>query len=149
MLHICAIFGNIVCTKLSKKNGWNYMRIADWVYYLCGVCASTLPFGIIGILEENDISKDDLGVGIIFVCACFVATSMMILQKIWKIQYNHEILIFRNSFGIVRQYKIEELCFFDGKRLCVIKHQGKRVVQWDTLIMNTKEEVALCKFLLK
>lgn len=149
MLHICAILGNIVWTKLVKRDTWNYMRIADWVYYLCGVCAATLPFGIIGVIEENLMSKDDLTVCIIFVCACVVATGIMILQKVWKIQYNCETLVFRNSFGIVRQYKIVELDLFESERLCEIQHQGKRVIQWDTLIMNTEEEIALCRFLLR
>ncbi len=149
MLHVCAILGNVVWTKLFKRNAWNYMRIADWVYYLCGVCASTLPLGIVGAVEENVMSKDDLAVCIIFICACIVATSIMILQKVWRIQYNNEILIFRNSFGCVRQYRIDELEPFENGRLCGILCNRKRIIQWDTLIMNTEEEISLCRFLSK
>lgn len=149
LLNICAIVCNIMRARLSQKDEWNYLCIADWVYYLCGVIASTLSFGIIAILEENPMGRGDLLVGFVFIVSCAISTCLMILQKVWRIQYNDEILIFRNSFGIVRQYKIDELVLSESGRLCGILHNEKKIIQWDTLIMNTNEEISLCRFLLR
>lgn len=149
MLHVCALLGNIVVKYLYKRTPRQCLRIADWVYYLCGVSAVVLPFGIVGVLEENAIDSDDRLICIIFVCACFVATGIMILQKIWKVEYNCETLIFRNSLGIRRRYKMDELEYREGKRLCEIRWRGKKIIQWDSLIMNTREEIALSRFLIK
>ena len=148
LLHVCAILGNIVWNRLPKKDdGWHYLRIAQWVYYICGVYCVVFPFGIIGVLEEDIMSGDNLFIGILFACACIVSTIIMIIQKIWKIQYNSDILIFRNSFGIKYRYKLNELVEFEGKRLCGLQHNGKKVIQWDSLIMNSLEEISLGRVL--
>lgn len=124
------------------------MHIAQWVYYLSGVMATTLSFGIIGILEETPKSHDDIFVCLIFGIACTGATILMVLQKVWKVQYDSETLLFRNAFGRVKQYKIKELTYSEKGRLCTVLHNGRKVIQWDTLIMNNIEEVLLCRVLL-
>lgn len=149
MLIICAILCNMLRGRFPKKDAWNYMCIADWVYYLSGIIAFTLSFGIVAILAENPIDKEDLAICFIFAISCVGATCLMTLQKVWRIKYNDEILIFRNSFGSVRQYRIDDLILFENGRLCGILHNEKRIIQWDTLIMNTKEEISLCRFLTK
>lgn len=84
---------------------------------------------------------------VLFSVACVVCAVIMAVQKIWCIKYNKEILIFRNSFGLTKTYYVNELVITDGERMSCIIHNGKVVIQWDSFIMNIKEDVALCKFL--
>ena len=148
-LNLLAIFCGLFKKKTLNNNSWNYFSIASWVYYLCGIIATILPLGIIATIEEGDISAEDFAICLIFFVTCVISNCVMVIQKVWRIKYNDEIVVFRNSFGIVRKYKIKELRLSENDRLCKILYNGKRIIQWDTLIMNVSEEVDVCRTIFK
>ena len=143
-INLLSIFCDLFRRKIQNDE-WNNFGIARWVYYFCGVIATIFPLGIIAIMKEANRSTDDIAIIIIFLVACILSNCIMILQKIWRIKYNDEIVVFRNSFGIVRRYKINDLRLIESSRLCKVLYNGKTIIQWDSLIMNTIEEVNFCR----
>lgn len=41
----------------SRRSKWNFLKISDWVFYLCGVSSFGLAFGVAAILEDRDVSQ--------------------------------------------------------------------------------------------
>lgn len=72
---------------------------------------------------------------------------MMIVQSVWQIRYDSERLIFRNSFGITREFNTRARVLVVNKRMTRIVLDGKTIIKWDSAIMDIKEEIALYKTL--
>ncbi len=127
-----------ICNNKTKKpnEGWQYLRIANWLFYLCGIASSTLSLGI-------DYPLD--AISILFVCACIVSVVIMFIQRMWLIKYNDKVLIFRNSFGIKKRYEISKLSVVTSDRIDKIYCDNKKVIEWDTVIMNINESIALIR----
>ena len=152
IINILALLLPIFCNLFKKKmqnNKWFYFGIARWVYYSCGIGVSILTLGIIAIIKEENRSTEHIAISWLFLTYCIMANCIMVVQRVWKIKYNDEIVVFRNSFGIVREYNINDLHLLDNDRLCKVLCNGKTIIQWDTLIMNTIEEVNFCRTISK
>ena len=67
----------------------------------------------------------------------------MILQKIWRIRYNGEWLVFRNSFGRVRRYPMSELCIRYGENENKLLCRGGEITGWPPPIMDIIGEIEL------
>lgn len=139
----------IVYTAISKhyfkkENEWSYLSISDSVFYICGAISFFLSFGIIAIIKEQD--RDSISIGILFFVACLLCIWIMLIQKIWRIKYNNDVLIFRNCFGVTQKYNVCDIRFADGSRVSKIFLNKKPIISWDTLIINTAEDVAISIF---
>lgn len=130
---------------MPKVNSWNYLRIGNWVFFLSGVMSFTLLFGVIAILKDKDESQ--YATCILFVIACIVCVAIMVIQKNWRIKYNCAKLYFRNSFGFTTQYEIDRVSIIDDKRMTRIIYDDKVIIEWDTMIVNLQEDIALHRFL--
>ena len=130
----------------KKDDGWKKLTIAKWVFYFCGIVSFVLSLGLGAEVEALELqNKGPSGVSVIFGLACIISAYIMFFSKMWFIKYNEEVLIFRNSFGVTKRYHIDELTITDGNRENRIWHKGKVVIEWDTMIMNIKEEIAIYK----
>ena len=129
----------------SRRSKWNFLKISDWVFYLCGVSSFGLAFGVAAILEDRDVSQ--YPICLLFSAACLFSAIMMIVQSVWQIRYDSERLIFRNSFGITREFNTRALVLVVNKRMTRIVLDGKTIIKWDSAIMDIKEEIALYKTL--
>ena len=103
----------------------------------------SLSFGITAILEEH--ATEQYSICFLFVIACIICAVIMIVQKTWQIKYNEEVLVFRNAIGLTREFILSELVVCEGNRTTRILHNNKDVATWDSLLMNTEEEIALIK----
>ena len=129
----------------SAGSQWSFLRISNWVFYICGVSSFGLAFGVAAILEDRDVSQ--YPICLLFSAACLFSAIMMIVQSVWQIRYDSEKLIFRNSFGITKEFNMRDLVLVEDKRMTRIKLDGKTIIKWDSAIMDIKEEIALYKTL--
>ena len=135
---------NIISDKRTKNDVWKRLTIAKWVFYFCGIAAWVLSFGVIAEVEAMESrNQEQIGVCVCFCVACVTCACIMFFQRMWYIKYNDEVLIFRNSFGLVKKYYIDELTIIDGERVNQICHNGKTVIKWDNMIMNLEEEIEI------
>lgn len=141
------IVSSFISKRFRSKDSWNYLRIADWIFYFCGIISFSLSFGCAAILEDRDTAQ--YATCLLFAVACITGTAIMFVQKTWRIKYNNDILIFRNSFGFTKEYSINKLTFIEEKRFSRIICNGKTVVKWDTSIMNIDEDISIHKYFCK
>lgn len=137
----------IVCSMLFKKRRnelWNYLTLAKWVYYFGSGASFVLSFGLYGIVE--DIENDD-GTLYIFIFAICIGVMLSFMQKVWSIKYNTTTLIFRNSFGFVKEYNIRELELVEKENMIEIRLNGKKIIEWPILLANSKEDIEFYKFM--
>lgn len=146
-INLFFILSSFISKRIRSRNSWNYLRISDWVFYFCGIVSFSLSFGCAAILEDNDSSQ--YATCLLFAVACITGMVIMFVQKIWRIKYNSDILIFRNSFGFSKEYRINQLTLIEDKRFSRIIHNGNTVVKWDSSIMNTAEDISIHKHLCK
>lgn len=79
----------------------------------------------------------------VFGTSCAGCVLLMILQKIWRIRYNGEWLVFRNSFGRVRRYPMSELCIRYGENENKLLCRGGEITGWPPPIMDIIGEIEL------
>ena len=115
------------------------------VFYICGVSSFGLAFGVAAIVEDRDVSQ--YPICLLFSVACLFSAIMMIAQSVWQIRYDSERLIFRNSFGITKEFNMRDLVLVEDKRMTRITLDGKTIIKWDSAIMNMKDEITLYKTL--
>lgn len=78
--------------------------------------------------------------------AILTAICIIIVQKTWYVKYDDKELIFRNSFGITKKYNINELSLVEKERMSEIYFKGKKIIEWDTAIVNIKQDIEISKF---
>lgn len=136
---------DIICIFLSifskKSNSVNILTVANWVYYLTSVGSFLLCFTLFEEIKANAFE----GI-VIFSVAVLMGICLMLVQKIWYIKYDDKELIFRNSFGITKKYNIKELSLVEKERMSEIHYNGKKIIEWDTAIMNIKQDIEISKF---
>lgn len=129
----------------KKRKDVNCLTVASWVYYFCSIVSFLFCFTL---YEEiiADVENRSLEFIILFSIAIFTMICMMLVQKIWCVKYDDKELIFRNSFGVTRKYNINELSLVEKERMSEIHFKGKKIIEWDTLIVNFKQDLELSKF---
>lgn len=100
------------------------------------------------LIEEikADPQEKDFRFIVLFSVAILTAICIILVQKIWYIKYDEKELIFRNSFGITKKYNINELSLVEKGRISEIHFKGKKIIGWDTTIVNFKQDIEISKF---
>lgn len=135
LMLVCRAFTH----KRYRQQHPNQFTVAPWVFYASGIMSLGLSFGLYGTL--------DIGGYVIFILACFTGIILMYVQMIWKIEYNEEELLFRNTFGIVRKYPIQGLSIIEGERVYKLMYNDKKIAEWDILIVDIEAEVRMARFI--
>lgn len=139
------IIGVFLSLIPKKTNNINILKMANWVYYFLSIGSFLLCFGLAEEIKADPQEKD-FGVIVIFSVAILTAICIILVQKIWYIKYDEKELIFRNSFGITKKYNINELSLVEKERMSEIYFKGKKIIEWDTAIVNIKQDIEISKF---
>ncbi len=101
-----------------------------------------MPSGLIGCIEDKNIVMSA-----IFASAVVFGIYLMLAQKLWRITYGEQLLIFRNSFATTHTYQISEINLLNKGRTTVLRHNEKKITSWDFMLVNIDEDIALMRFL--
>ena len=144
LINISSMICSILHRYTKRQDSWRYLRIASWVFYLCGIMSFVLSFGIAAMVEDND--KSQYGICLLFLVSCITCALLMITQKLWCVKYNDEVLYFRNSFGLAKKYDINKLVLIEGERMNKILFNGMIIIKWDNLIVDLQQDVEISRF---
>ncbi|MCM1486707.1 MAG: hypothetical protein NC122_10950, partial [Faecalibacterium sp.] len=100
---------------------------------------------IIGIATLN--CRDDLCMLCLFFFFVLVAFFIMLFQARWKIQYGGNEVYVQNFFGKRKTYLKNELTEQYSGRITSIFCHGKRVAEYDLLLVKTEDSVSLSRFI--
>lgn len=125
--------------KKSEKEGWRHLTVADWLFYFCATVSFCFSLSLYDMLY--DFNLEELSLCIIFGITVVTTFLLMLWQNIWLIRYNNNILIFRNSFGIKKEFLTNEIVILSGERVTKILCNGKEITKYDIMYMNLKEVI--------
>lgn len=139
------IIGVFLSLIPKKTNNINSLTIANWVYYFSSIVSFFFCFTLIEEIKADPQEKDFWFI-VLFSVAILTAICIILVQKIWYIKYDEKELIFRNSFGITKKYNINELSLVEKGRISEIHFKGKKIIDWDTTMVNFKQDIEISKF---
>ena len=131
--------------KKAPTSRWKELYIANWVFYFGGFCSFLFCFALWGEMEEP---QPRIWVYVIFGVSCVGCVLLMVLQKIWRIRYDDEMLVFRNSFGVVSRYPMADLYIKERKNVFCLMCLDREVTRWEPCIMNIWASIEFEKALL-
>ncbi len=132
--------------KSPQKTGlWKQLALANWIFYFCAFASGFLCFGVVAELQEIQIGASDMResmpiivfFSVIILCSGYIA----VFQKIWRIRYHDDELIFRNFIGRTYRYPLKDVKIVTKKRMKQLYSGNKKITQWDELLVNMQEEI--------
>lgn len=146
---IIAVILNILFRNKHSQitESFKTLTLANWVFNLCGIMSFILSFGLYGLITNNPNNFNDIGLCILFSSTCLTCIIIMYVQKMWLIKYDNKTLIFRNSFGIRKEYPINLIELIEKDNISILMCNGKIITKWELLIIDLLSEIELSKHL--
>lgn len=134
-----------------KSNDKCYLSISKWVFYFGAFSSILLNFGVIAeletLLENNSIDINSFLITVLFLTVIVFCIFLSILQKIWRIEYNNNDIIFRNTFDVTKKYKKQDARIKHKKELTQLFVGNKKVTEWPCIMVNRQEAILFEKYI--
>ena len=142
-----------VFMRSGFNNTRHFLKISKWVFYFGAISGPLLSVGVIAELEDIAVSEtfemNGLLIVILFSAIIAFCTFLALIQKIWRIEYNDEYIIFRNTFGITKRFSKKDVCMKCKKDMVKLYSKNKKITEWHNLMINMRDEMMFERYLLE
>lgn len=129
--------------KIFEKQSECELHIAKWTFYSCAVATFVLIFGFRAEIES---ANPDYPITILFGTAIILCLVICYVQSCWKLQYSKNEIKFTDSFGFKKNFKFTKVQTFATSRRSGLLIDDTYKIKWDSLLMNSSEEIKLFRF---
>ena len=120
-----------------KKTRINTLAVSRSTHYLCS--SLTLIITIALLLNIIDFDGSLTWFYIVFGSAVIVSMPLMLWIVFWKVEWTEQTLSYRNLIGYKKIYNITEIYLISRKQYTVIMHKGKKVTDYNFMLLKISD----------
>ncbi|MBR3812027.1 MAG: hypothetical protein IKJ16_06860 [Agathobacter sp.] len=126
---------SIKCRRNNKVN--NVLSPAKGVHLLCSVLSIVITMAL--YLNYVDYNDSIIWFYIIFGIATIISIPLMLWVIFWRIEYNEEMIRYRNLIGARKKYSIKEVYLIERNQFTEIMNDNKKITDYNIMLYNIED----------